>query len=376
LRHKTSFKWSHVKKAAGAAMKITHVNFARGFRGGERQTVNLIEGLALKGVEQHLVCRPAAALIERVRHLDVKIVEVSHPLLGHLWTPAADLIHVHEARAAYWAAIEHALHKTPYIITRRIPNAISDSRITAAVYRHARLLFGVSQDVARGLAWQTGRAVNAILSSSTFQKVNAQQVLALRQQFGKGPVIGHIGALHEEHKGQSVLIEAFRILLKKYPDARLVLVGEGPDRARFEALAGNDPRVVFAGFQRNVDVWNAAMDVLAFPSRSEGLGSSVLDAMALGVPVVSSTVGGLPELIGEDVRGLGVRERCPIAWAGAIDRLLGDAALRARLVKAGQRFAQQNNAEAMTHSYLRAYATILRQHQIALRSLRVRQQGG
>src|SRR6185437_7161312 len=128
-------------------MRIAHVNFARGFRGGERQTFNLIAGLATQGVSQMLVCRRKSELARRVAVLGVAVREVAHPLLGHLSPVQADLIHVHEARGAYWAAIEHKLRGVPYIITRRIPNPISQSRITAGVYAHAAQLFGVSQAV-------------------------------------------------------------------------------------------------------------------------------------------------------------------------------------------------------------------------------------
>ena len=156
----------------------------------------------------------------------------------------------------------------------------------------------MSQDVSRHLSNQTGLAVQTILSSATAYSANPDLVREIRQKLGGYPVIGHIGALHDHHKGQSVLIEAFHALLADYPEARLLLVGDGPDRARFESLAKGDKRIVFAGYQQEVGSWIAAMDAFCFPSREEGLGSSVLDAMALGVPVVASTVGGLPELIG------------------------------------------------------------------------------
>ena len=108
-------------------MQVAHVNFARGFRGGERQTLNLIEGLAELGIQQTLICRGGSELQRRITALNLPATTVAHPLLGHFSPPAADIIHVHEARGAYWAAIESAFRHTPYIITRRIPNPISDS---------------------------------------------------------------------------------------------------------------------------------------------------------------------------------------------------------------------------------------------------------
>lgn len=340
-------------------MRITHVNFARGFRGGERQTLNLIEGLAGLGLEQTLVCRSGAELKKRVASLNITVKEVPHPLLGHAGSTHADIIHVHEARGAYWAAIERTLRDTPYIITRRIPNPISDSFATASVYRHADRLLGVSQDVASRLSKQTGLPVKAILSSTSTLPANSDRVREIRQKFGSGPIIGHVGALHDHHKGQSVLIQAFQRLLNDFPEAQLLLVGEGPDRSQFEALANGDSRIHFAGFQEDVGSWIAAMDLFCFPSREEGLGSTVLDAMALRVPVVAAMVDGLPELIGDNERGLGVADHDPATWEQSIRRMFGNDAIRTQRVDAANRFAMENGIDAMTKSYLAVYESVL-----------------
>jgi glycosyltransferase involved in cell wall biosynthesis len=138
------------------------------------------------------------------------------------------------------------------------------------------------------------------------------------------------------------------------------LLGEGPDKAEFQRQANNDPRIIFAGFQQDVGSWIAAMDVFAFPSREEGLGSSVLDAMLLGVPVVSSTVGGLPELIGSEQRGLLVGDGDPQTWAAAIRRMLEDAIMRNRLRDAALLFARSHDVAAMTREYLEIYREITR----------------
>jgi len=294
---------------------------------------------------------------------------VPHPLLGHISPPAADIIHVHEARGAYWAAIEHAFRNTPYIITRRIPNPISDSYVTRHVYRHATRLLGVSQDVSNRLSSQTGMPTRTILSSNSSLVAPPDRVREIRQKLGGGPIIGHVGALHDRHKGQSVLIQAFQRLVRDYPQARLLLVGEGPDRAQFESLANNDNRIHFAGLQRDIGPWIAAMDVFCFPSREEGLGSSVLDAMALQIPVVASRVGGLPELIGDDERGLSVCDHDPSNWERSIRRILTEDAMRRRNVDTALDFAAKNGVGTMTKNYMALYENILTDmHRDAARS--------
>ena len=344
-------------------MWIAPVNFARGFRGGERQTFNLIEGLAALGLSQVLICRNKSELARRVAPLGVPTREIAHPLLGHLSSPKVDLIHVHEARGAYWAGIEHKLRGTPYIITRRIPNPISTSRTTAGVYTNAVQLFGVSHDVSRRLSEQVGKPVQTILSSATGMRADPDLVRSIRERLGGGPavgpIVGHVGALHDHHKGQSVLIKAFQLLLRDYPDARLLLVGDGVDRAAFESLAAGDARIHFAGFQEEVGSWIAAMDLFCFPSREEGLGSTVLDAMSLGVPVIAAAVGGLPELMGQDERGRLIPNHDPASWTEAMRDALQHRQDYVPRIAAAREFAESNGVAAMTRSYLAAYRHLL-----------------
>jgi glycosyltransferase involved in cell wall biosynthesis len=340
-------------------MHVKHVNFAKGFRGGERQTLNLVEGLAAEGISQTLVCHPDSELRKRAEQIGVATRLVRQPMCGHMAPSRADIVHVHEARGAYWAAIEHLLRGTEYLITRRIPNPVSGNVVNRYVYQRAIELVGVSRDVSARLREQTGHDVATVLDSCTVHAGDPLRVAEIKAQLGGGPIIGHVGALQDHHKGQSILIAAFQQLLQAYPDARLVLLGEGPDKERFVRQAAGDARIVFAGFQQDVGSWLMAMDVFAFPSREEGLGSSVLDAMLLGVPVVSSTVGGLPELIGDDARGLSVQGGDPVLWAQTLRRMLEDRDLRERLRQAAQQFAQQHDIAAMTRQYLHIYNAIL-----------------
>jgi len=340
-------------------MHVKHVNFAKGFRGGERQTLNLIEGLAAEGISQTLVCHPKSELRKRAEQMGVQTRLARQPIFGHMAPSRADIVHVHEARGVYWAAIEHLLRGTDYLITRRIPNPVSGNVVNRYVYRRAVELVGVSRDVSARLREQTGHEVETVLDSCTVHAGDPARVAEIKAQLGGGPIIGHVGALFDHHKGQSILIAAFQQLLQAYPDARLVLLGEGADKERFVQQAVGDPRIVFAGFQQDVGSWLMAMDVFAFPSREEGLGSSVLDAMLLGVPVVSSTVGGLPELIGDDARGLSVQGDDPTKWAQTLRRMLEDDDLRERLRQTALQFAQQHDIASMTRQYLHIYNGIL-----------------
>jgi glycosyltransferase involved in cell wall biosynthesis len=173
---------------------------------------------------------------------------------------------------------------------------------------------------------------------------------AVRDEMGvpRGALlVGAVGELSRA-KGQDVLVEAF----SRVPGAPwLLLVGDGPDRRRLEALARRlrvSDRVVFAGYRADVPRVLAAMDVFASASHEESLGMSVLEAMAAGLPVVATRVGGLAECVSHGETGLLVPPRSVTKLASAVDFLAADAERRARTGAAGRVRAERLfSAEAL-----------------------------
>jgi glycosyltransferase involved in cell wall biosynthesis len=151
-------------------------------------------------------------------------------------------------------------------------------------------------------------------------------------------LIGAIGRLSAE-KGFDVLIRSVQQLFQAGLDVNLVIVGEGEERSRLEALSaelGCVNRVRLLGYRRNpLDVYEA-MDVYALSSLHEGLPNVVLEALAMEVPVVATSVGGLPRLIRHEVSGLLVEAHSVDGLAKALSRLLTDSSLRLRCRRAGR----------------------------------------
>jgi glycosyltransferase involved in cell wall biosynthesis len=157
------------------------------------------------------------------------------------------------------------------------------------------------------------------------------------------PVIGFLNRL-EPRKNVGLLLEAFALLAPQHPDAQLLIAGDGPQRDKLAEQAralGVAERVVFVGWldPDRKAIALRAMDVFAFPSLMEGFGMAVAEAMLAGVPVVVSDRGSLPEVVRDGETGLVAPIASPRPLADALDRLLRDAALRARLGEAGRRDA-------------------------------------
>ncbi|MFH1569497.1 MAG: glycosyltransferase family 4 protein [Gemmatimonadota bacterium] len=178
-----------------------------------------------------------------------------------------------------------------------------------------------------------------------------------------GPVIGTLGRLTAV-KGQADLVEAFARLRQRLPEAWLVLVGDGEERAALEGQArslGVAERVVLPGWRQDVPAALRAMDAFAFPSLNEGMGKALVEAMYAGLPCVATPVGGVPELVEHEVQGLLVPPRNPAALAAALERVLTDAALGERLGRAARERAAHYGADRMVRRIERLYEELLKE---------------
>lgn len=160
---------------------------------------------------------------------------------------------------------------------------------------------------------------------------NRQEVDALRKRLGIGAgefVILGVGRLSKE-KAQADLIAAFARIREHTPslNSKLVIAGEGPERARLQSAAqatGQSEHIVFAGHVNDVQPFYGLADVFVLPSHSEGSPNALLEAMAAGVPVAATEVGGVSEIVSNEETALLVPANDPPSMAGAIERLLTD----------------------------------------------------
>lgn len=163
-------------------------------------------------------------------------------------------------------------------------------------------------------------------------KMDRQQKRLELRLGGQELLIGAIGRL-DAQKGHSVLLDALARLRKKYP-ARLVIIGDGPKRHALETQIKRlnlSTAVWLLGERDDVTAWLSTIDVFALPSLWEGLPNALLEAMALGLPVVASSVDGVPEAVRDNETGLLVPPRQPETLARRLAELCADPALRTRL---------------------------------------------
>jgi glycosyltransferase involved in cell wall biosynthesis len=169
-----------------------------------------------------------------------------------------------------------------------------------------------------------------------------------------------VGRLSQE-KAHIDLIQAFTLLRKKGRQARLILVGDGPERSKLEQAAG--PGVLFTGQVHDTPSYYAATDVLVLPSLTEGSPNVLLEAMAAGVPVVATDVGGIPEIVRHRESALLVSPQRPDLLAQAIEEMLSSPELRRSLIARAQEIIAQNHTpEVRARTLIGLYTDIRAAH--------------
>jgi glycosyltransferase involved in cell wall biosynthesis len=282
------------------------------------------------------------------------VIEAAGALRG------AALVHVHEARALQAAFLNHAFGGARYIVTRRVQQVPSRHWINRLMYRRAARIVVLSQAIGdsltaldRSLAWRVIPSAASRLASSP------QRVAEIRRRFGDGLLVGHVGALVDSHKGQRQIFAVARELERSAPDVSFLLVGGGRDEAAFREETRDLARAYFTGEVGDVGNYLAAFDIFLYPSRHEGLGSILLDAMAFGLPVVATRAGGIPEIVQHGINGLLCEVDDIAGLVAALLTLRADPDLRLRMAAANRERAQGYSPEAMAERYMEIYRELL-----------------
>ena len=296
-------------------MRVVHIDAGREMRGGQWQVLRLLEGLVQAGHDPLLLARGGSPLLEMAagRGLAAKPLGIAALVRE---SSAAALVHAHDGRSHALAAV---LARAPLVVSRRVAFPIRGSVASRWKYARARHYLAVSEHVREVL----------LKAGIPAEKITVVYDGVPSGKFAPGGRRIVAPATEDPAKGSELLREAAR-------------------------LAGVE--IHFSG-NLEADLPQAAM--LVYITRQEGLGSAALLAMAAGVPVLASRVGGLMEVVEDGESGI-LTENDPVAIAGAMSRMAGDVELLRRLgARARQRVREKFSEAAMVRGTLDVYRKVL-----------------
>jgi glycosyltransferase involved in cell wall biosynthesis len=279
-----------------------------------------------------------------------------------------DLVYANEAHSLTAAWLARAHSQVPLVAARRVVFNLSRSPISLARYRAAARIVAISQAVRSELlaAGLDAKRIEVVPDGVEIpDPISSEARLRARERWGFGAdevVIVNTGALTAE-KGHALLIEAFARLRRELGNCRLLIAGDGPLRAQLERQAkeaGVGAEIIFAGFVSDVDSVYRAGDLFVFPSLHEGAGTSLLRAMAFGLPVLALARGGITEIIEDGRNGILVANASAEALAWAAKGMLGDRELRERLsLAARETVASRYSADQMIDATARIFEELI-----------------
>jgi sugar transferase (PEP-CTERM/EpsH1 system associated) len=363
-------------------LHVCHVVLSLEPGGLENGVVNVVNGLSREEYRSSVCClRRSGEFAARLRpDVPVSVMGLrpgNDPVMllrlaRLLRRERVDIVHTRNAEPFFYGFLSARLARVPIVVHsehgRTFPEQPLRARTQRLLLRGVDAAFAVSEQLRADLVREIG-----IDGSSMEILYNGVDTRAFRPRAAPASPAQAAGPLRIGSVGRLVPVKNYALLLHAFAQlppaaAQLVLVGEGPERAKLEQLAdelGIHGRVEFAGHRDDVSELLRGMDIFVLPSMSEGMSNTLLEAMASGVPVVASDVGGNREIIESERSGLLFPSGDTAAALAQLTRLIGNSELRHTLGRAAAtRVRQTFSIEAMLKRYEDLYRRVYKARRV------------
>ena len=362
-------------------MSLFQIDAGKGWRGGQRQSLLLCRLLLQQNFSCYLVAQPRSPLALKAQEEGIPVILLRMRGEADFWAAArlalilkrrqCQLIHYHDAHAVMLGALASRMAQVPLrVLTRRVDFALNENPLSRWKYqKNIDAFIAVSTGVREvlvkgGIDPQKIYVVPDGIDFTPYEENKEKGALRRELNFTSADYVVGIVAHLADHKGHKYLIEAVRLLKEKLPQVRLIVVGEGPLKLELSRQVKDfhlEDVVFFLGFREDIPRILASLDLFVLSSHMEGLGSSLLEAMASRLPVVATQVGGIPDVVIHQETGLLVPPKNPAALAEAILEMYNH---REKAQKMGQRgyevVHEKFSAEAMAGRVINVYQNLFK----------------
>ena len=360
---------------------VLHISTAKTWRGGEQQVAYLMQQLRKKNIKQHVFCVENGAFHQFAKDNGFETTGFKkgfsfNPLVALKLSQLSkklnvNLIHTHDSHAHTFAVLANALWgmKRPLIVSRRVDFPIGKSAMSMWKYKHPSVgkILCVS-DMIRKIVQQDLKnksLAQTVYSGVELEKFNKPNSGKLRKEYSipkDTPLIVNVAAL-ADHKDHITFVDTIQKVKEKRPGIQALIIGgdQGEEeniRQRIEQLHLQDT-VRLTGFRNDIPEVLQEADLFLFTSKTEGLGTSILDAFASGVPVVACRAGGIPELVIHEKTGLSSEVKDSDSLAKQVLRLLNNDALKIQLITQAKEHLQHFSREQTAVNTLQQYEDLL-----------------
>ncbi|MCM8830195.1 MAG: glycosyltransferase family 4 protein [Candidatus Omnitrophica bacterium] len=360
-------------------IKILHTEWSDGFGGQERRVLAEIIGLRQRGYSVSLSCRRNSVIREYAEKYGIRTyllpfrslydIRSIFLLLRVIKKEMFDIVNTHSSVDSWIGGIAAKLAKVPIIIRTRHLDIPCKRDVLHFIHYLPDMYITCGETMRKNLIEKGKFPSDKIISIPTGISedfFNVKRDLNAKIKYGLDKtsiVITNVGILRKV-KGHKTTLQAVKSVVRHFPNAKFLIVGDGPYRKNLEELTdilGIKQYVIFTGFIDNIPEIYSFADVAILTSWSEGIPQSILQAMAAGVPVVSTEVGGVPEVIKQEKTGLLVKPGDYEALAGCIVRILRNPTFAAALAKNAKEFVKRDySVECMLDKIEDLYAHLLK----------------
>jgi glycosyltransferase involved in cell wall biosynthesis len=353
-----------------------HIDTARTWRGGQQQALLTVLGLRARGHRAVLIAHPDGELYRRAAEGsdliplapkgDVDLAAAwKLSRLTRQWQPS--VVHAHDPHGVSMAGLALSFGapspRPKVIASRRVDFHLQGHSFSQWKYRQVDGFIAASGAIRDILVNDgiDGSRIIVVHDGIDVERIEGLPAIDIHAEYWLprgAPVMVNVGAL-VGHKGQRHLVDAVPLVMREVPDVHVVIFGEGELRAPLEKQIrqlGLDKRILLPGFREDVLSLVKSADLFVMSSVTEGLGSAVLDAMAMGLAVVGTHAGGIPEAVVSGTTGLLVEPGEPQPLAAAIVRLLKNPEERRAFGEAGRRrVSERFGVDRLVEGTLEAY---------------------
>lgn len=359
-------------------MNLLHVSTALSWRGGEQQVAYLIGELEKKEINQTVLCSIGSEMETYCQQNSINYfsckksssisLSYSKTLKKLCKKLEIDLCHLHDAHAHTFAIIAASFfgNNTPLILSRRVDFPIKKSWASNFKYNHPAIkkIICVSDKIKEITAKGISQKEKLVTVHSGIDLSKFHNSGLLQKELGIDhniKLIGNTSAL-ADHKDYFTFVDVAEAVLKEKPDCLFPIFGVGPlekEVREYIAAKNLSEKVLLMGFRTNIPSILGDLNIFLMTSKTEGLGTSVIDSFAAGVPVVSTNAGGIPELVENNVTGLLCEVKDVKCLSGAVIMLLDRNNLRLGLAKKAKSKASNFSKESTAQKTMLVYQDVL-----------------